>query len=112
MSTANNAAESLRALCHELYEPRAPQDVGRDVSDLADCIRYIQQASRQLAEQLHRARLANEIKIDDMSSSFPDPVGEAIARLMDSNGRAADLYTLLDRAGQAASHLYSKDDDE
>jgi len=112
VSIAHDASQYLRVLCHQLYEPRTPQQVYRDVSDLADCVRYLQQASRQLAEQLHRARLANEIRIDNMSSSFPDPVGEAIARLMDSNGRAADLYTLLNRAGQAASHLYSKDADE
>ena len=109
MSTANSAAESLRALCHELYEPRTPQEVYRDVSDLADCVRYIQQSSRQLAEQLHRARLADLIEVVSGPSSFNDPTGEAIARLMDTNGRAADLYLLLNRAGQAASHLYSKD---
>ena len=108
MSTAKNAAENLRALCHELYEPRTAQDVYRDITDLADCARYMQQSARQLAEQLHRARLAGEIEIDSSPSSFPDPTGEAIARLTDVNGRAADLYTLLDRAGQAASHLYSK----
>ena len=109
MSTAKNAAENLRALCHELYEPRTVQDVYRDISDLADCARYMQQSARQLAQQLHRGRLAGEIEIDSRPSSFPDPTGEAIARLTDTNGRAADLYTLLDRAGQAASHLYSKD---
>ena len=109
MSTAKDAAENLRALCHELYEPRTAQDVYRDVSDLADCARYMQQSARQLAEQLRRADWAGEIEIDGSPSSFPDPTGEAIARLMDSNGRATDLYTLLDRAGQASSHLYSKE---
>ena len=101
--------EGLRKLCHALYEPHTAPEVYRHVSDLADAASFIQQAARQCAQQLHALRLAGDIGVDSLPSSFNDPTASAISLLADANGRASDLYVLLDRAGQAASHLTSKE---
>jgi hypothetical protein len=104
--------EGLRALCHELYEPQSVSEIYQHIKDIADASSYIQQCSRQLADQLHKLCLDGALAVDNLPSSYPDPVAAAIAYLSDSVGSAAHLSDRLQSAGGAASHLYQKDTGE
>lgn len=51
---AERAAERMRALCHELYQPTTPQEAYQIVGSLDQAMRAFEQSCRQIADQLER----------------------------------------------------------